>query len=104
MKFFAITSAAIAIAAQVTAHPGGHEIPKAELARRSNLSKRCASAAASLNEKRYNKRSKARRDLQERSGNTTYQITTEAPYYEVIQNDTCILTPEVTEGPYVWPR
>lgn len=43
-------------------------------------------------------------DLEERSGNTTYQITTEAPYYDVIQNDTCVLTPEVTQGPYVWPR
>ncbi|KAJ5646537.1 hypothetical protein N7490_002909 [Penicillium lividum] len=36
--------------------------------------------------------------------NTNVQIQTEAPYYDVIQNDTCVLTPEVTEGPYVWPR
>ncbi|TLD20234.1 protocatechuatedioxygenase beta subunit protein [Venturia nashicola] len=44
-----------------------------------------------------------KRELETRS-NVTYQITTEAPFYEVIQNDTCILTPEVTQGPYVWPR
>lgn len=41
----------------------------------------------------------------EGSGHTsTYEITAEAPYYDKIQNDTCVLTPEVTEGPYVWPR
>lgn len=94
---------AVLFAAQAAAH-AAHEVPHAELQRRSNLSKRCASAAASLNEKRYNKRSKAKRDLESRAGNTTYQITTEAPYYDLIQNDTCVLAPEVTEGPYVWPR
>lgn len=42
--------------------------------------------------------------LVERDGNTTVAITTEAPYYDVLQNETCILTEEVTAGPYVWPR
>jgi protocatechuate 3,4-dioxygenase beta subunit len=45
-----------------------------------------------------------RKRSQEARSNSTVQITTEAPYYEVLQNDTCVLTPEVTEGPYVWPR
>lgn len=36
--------------------------------------------------------------------NATYTITTEVPYYEIIQNDTYVLTPEVTEGSNVWPR
>ncbi|KAJ5594142.1 uncharacterized protein N7459_000350 [Penicillium hispanicum] len=30
--------------------------------------------------------------------------STETPYYEVIQNDTCVLTPVVTPGAYYWPR
>ncbi len=38
------------------------------------------------------------------AGNTTVQIQTEAPYYDSIQNETCVLSPIVTEGPYVWPR
>lgn len=29
---------------------------------------------------------------------------TEAPYYDVLQNNTCILTEETTSGPYVWPQ
>jgi protocatechuate 3,4-dioxygenase beta subunit len=87
------------------AHPGPHPaLPRSEVMRRSDMSKRCASAAASMNEKRYAKRNQAKRDLEARRSNATYVITTEAPYYEVIQNDTCVLTPEVTEGPYVWPR
>lgn len=56
-----------------------------------------------MNQKRYEKRNFAKRAIEARA-NVTYQITTEAPYYEVIQNDTCVLTPEVTQGPYVWPR
>lgn len=78
-------------------------MPRAEVNRRGEMSKRCASAAADMNQKRYAKRN-GKRDLDARRANATYQITTEAPYYEVIQNDTCVLTPEVTEGPYVWPR
>ena len=36
--------------------------------------------------------------------NTTYEIHTEAPYYDNIQKETCVLTPEMTRGPYIWPR
>ncbi|KAF7539805.1 hypothetical protein G7054_g1898 [Neopestalotiopsis clavispora] len=73
----------------------------AELQRRSALSSRCEANAASFNKKRYERRTSKR---WAGSGNTTYQIHTEAPYYETIQNDTCVLSPIVTEGPYVWPR
>ncbi|EOD48862.1 putative protocatechuate -dioxygenase beta subunit protein [Neofusicoccum parvum] len=105
MKFSAAFVAAGLLSTSAVAHPGGHHVPRSEMERRSTLSKRCASQVAQYNEKRYAKRMKAKRDLElERSGNTTYQITTEAPYYDVIQNDTCVLTPEVTQGPYVWPR
>jgi protocatechuate 3,4-dioxygenase beta subunit len=93
------------LASSVLAHPGHHAgLSGSDLQSRASINKRCASAAASMNAKRYAKRNLQRkRDLEARS-NTTYTITTEAPYYEVIQNDTCVLTPEVTEGPYVWPR
>ncbi|KAJ5759149.1 hypothetical protein N7520_006305 [Penicillium odoratum] len=83
------------------AHPGPHHgISKREIARRHDLSSRCSEHVARFNEKRWN------RNIRKRSHdrNTTVQIQTEAPYYDVIQNDTCVLTPEVTEGPYVWPR
>jgi hypothetical protein len=99
----AITAVSLLSAAtQVLAHP--ETLSPAEIMRRGTLSKRCAGAAAKLNEKRYNKRMAAKRGLAERSGSTTYTITTEAPYYETIQNDTCVLTHDVTKGPYVWPR
>jgi protocatechuate 3,4-dioxygenase beta subunit len=93
------------VTSSVLAHPGPHSaISSSEIQKRAVLSKRCASAAASLNAKRYNKRNQQRkRDLETRS-NATFSIATETPYYDVIQNDTCVLTPEVTEGPYVWPR
>ncbi|CAI7609772.1 unnamed protein product [Penicillium pancosmium] len=34
---------------------------------------------------------------------TNYTIYTEAPYYDVIPNDTWVLTPEGISGPYVYP-
>ncbi|CAG8035984.1 unnamed protein product [Penicillium salamii] len=84
------------------AHPGPHHQPsKREITRRHELSSRCASNVASFNSRRV------KRNLSKRfpgSTNTTYQIQTEAPYYQTIQNDTCVLTPEVTEGPYIWPQ
>lgn len=38
------------------------------------------------------------------SSTTTYTITAEAPKYDFLKNDTCILTPETSSGPYVYPR
>lgn len=87
----------------VVAHPHHQDLSYAELTRRSDLSKRCEGAAAAMNRKRWAKRN-AKRDLATRSANTTYTITAEAPYYDVLQNNTCILTEEVTTGPYIWPR
>ena len=87
----------------ILAHPGHHEAPNYnEITRRAGLSKRCEPAAAAMNKKRWIKHNE-RRSLAARS-NTTVVITTEAPYYEILQNDTAVLTPEVTTGPYVWPR
>lgn len=97
---FLLLSAAVPA---ILAHPGHHEqLSYKEITRRSGLSKRCEGSAAAMNKKRW-LRHNERRSLAARS-NTSVVITTEAPYYDVIQNDTCILVPEVTAGPYVWPR
>ncbi|KAE8380974.1 Intradiol ring-cleavage dioxygenase [Aspergillus bertholletiae] len=94
-----------ALAAVTTiAHPGPDlVVPRAEIQRRNGLAKVCASHAADFNRRRMVKRAMQKR--WEGSGHsTTFEITTDAPYYETIQNDTCVLTPEVTTGPYIWPR
>lgn len=105
MQFTNILLAAGSLVSVVLAHPGHGDISSPELHRRGNINKRCASAVGSLNKRRYNKRNALRkRDLEARSGNTTFEITTQAPFYDVMQNETCVLTPDVTEGPYVWPR
>lgn len=90
--------------ASVAAHPGhAHEqLNYAEITRRSGLSKRCEGAAAAMNSKRW-LRHQEKRSLAARS-NSTVMVTTETPYYDVLHNDTCILTPEVTPGPYIWPQ
>ncbi|TVY86141.1 hypothetical protein LAWI1_G008531 [Lachnellula willkommii] len=46
---------AAGLATLATAHPH-HDLPTSEIARRSALSKRCASVAGEMNKKRYNKR------------------------------------------------
>jgi hypothetical protein len=102
---FTNTLLAAGLIATSVAHPGPHaHVGRSEVQKRNAMAKRCAPAVAAMNEKRYNKRSLANKRSLEARANSTYQITTEAPYYEVIQNDTCVLTPEVTQGPYVWPR
>jgi protocatechuate 3,4-dioxygenase beta subunit len=104
MKFHLFAAGVLFGAA--AAHPE-HRLPRSELHRRGDLSKRCAGAAASFNAKRYAKRNAKRNaEIAKRASteNSTVEITFEAPYYDVIQNDTCVLTPEVTAGPYVWPR
>ncbi|KAK6220646.1 Kelch-like protein 10 [Pestalotiopsis sp. IQ-011] len=78
------------------------DIPSAkEIQRRGAISRRCESAAGNFNKRRIASRMAKR---WAGSGNTTYEVTAEAPYYDSIQNDTCILSPIVTEGPYIWPR
>ncbi|KAI1074325.1 protocatechuate 3,4-dioxygenase beta subunit [Whalleya microplaca] len=86
-----------ALLSGVVAH-SNHDLSYSEVTRRAGLSKRCASSVAAMNKRRWTERH------QKRAGNTTYSITAEAPYYEVLQNETCILTEEVTGGPYIWPQ
>lgn len=98
MHLSTILVAGAALASGVMAH--SHELPKVEMARRSGLSKRCQSSVAAMNKRRW----EARNAKRATDGNVTWNIVTEAPYYETIQNETCILTEEVTSGPYFWPR
>ncbi|KAI5926470.1 protocatechuate 3,4-dioxygenase beta subunit [Camillea tinctor] len=89
-----------ALLSGVVAHPHHDDMSPAELSRRAGLSKRCASSAGAMSRRRWAERNQKRAT----SGNTTFSVTTEAPYYDALQNNTCILTEEVTAGPYVWPQ
>ncbi|KAH8161098.1 hypothetical protein CIB48_g7143 [Xylaria polymorpha] len=91
MKFS--VAAVAGLLSSALAHP--ELLSRSEMQRRSAISKRCEASAENFNRRRMAKRW---------AGNTTYQIQTEAPYYQSIQNDTCVLTPTVTGGPYIWPR
>ncbi|KAL4946412.1 hypothetical protein BDV06DRAFT_234017 [Aspergillus oleicola] len=90
----------LALGAAVAAHPGGHSISARQMARNSELGLKCRDHVAQYHERRWN------HNVVRRWHNhaASYQVQTEAPYFETIQNDTCVLTPEVTEGPYVFPR
>ncbi|OTA99825.1 hypothetical protein M426DRAFT_16056 [Hypoxylon sp. CI-4A] len=79
-----------------------HDLSYAELTRRDGLTKRCESSIASMNKRRWAERKQKR--AAGAGGNTTWNVVTEAPYYDVLQNNTCILTEEVTGGPYIWPQ
>ncbi|OKO99171.1 hypothetical protein PENSUB_8558 [Penicillium subrubescens] len=67
------------------------------MAHKARLSGRCAQHVARFNDRRW------KRNLGH-IGNRTVQIQTQAPYYDAPQNDTCVLSPEITAGPYYWPQ
>lgn len=100
MKWCAFLVAGL-LSTVASAHP--KHVSQSEFQRRSMMSKRCESHAASFNKKRYDQRL-AQQAVEKRAENASYTITTEAPYYDVIQNDTCVLSPEITWGPYVYPN
>ncbi|PYI07975.1 aromatic compound dioxygenase [Aspergillus sclerotiicarbonarius CBS 121057] len=90
------------LASIIEAHPGPHAQPDpVHLARRSALAKRCSDSVGLMKRSRHAMR---RRDLSPSDGTTTYTITADAPKYDFLKNDTCILTPETSTGPYVYPR
>ncbi|KAK7992716.1 Intradiol ring-cleavage dioxygenase [Apiospora saccharicola] len=97
MKFstLLVAGSSLLSAAAVQAH-GDAILPRSEVQRRDQLARRCASAAGAFNAKRMTKRS-----------NTVKRQATTAPeaetHYKTIQNETCVMTPEVIMGPYVWP-
>ncbi|KAL0566841.1 hypothetical protein V5O48_015154 [Marasmius crinis-equi] len=86
------------------AHPGPHphhdfeELARRQLAARERhlQARACAPEFAAFNLRRRAKRALARR--QEESPSSTSSAA--APHYTELQNTTCILAPEVTEGPY----
>ncbi|KAH7150312.1 GPI anchored dioxygenase-like protein [Dactylonectria estremocensis] len=90
------------VAASVLPALAHKEVSPELVKRHADLSKRCASGAASFKRQRMLRRHVA--DLKARSENSTFEIVTEVPYYDVLQNDTCVLAPDVTAGPYYWPR
>ncbi|GKT48909.1 uncharacterized protein ColSpa_09090 [Colletotrichum spaethianum] len=107
MQLQLLTLATALLLGTTAAHPGHHDaLSHSEIARRSNLAKRCSVQAGQFSEIRKKraaeKRSLLSRSVAQRDSNVT--IYTEGPHYNTVQNDTCVLTPEVTAGPYVWPR
>lgn len=99
MKLHSLASIGL-MASAVVAHK---EVAPGVVKRHANLSKRCAAGSAAFKQKRFQKRQEAA-NLVRRSGNSSVTIVTEAPYYEYLQNNTCVLAPDVTAGPYYWPR
>lgn len=90
----------------VTAHPGGHAYPDSGLlAKRSEKTARCANAVGAMKQKRHQsrKREQAAEALAKRGNETTFAIHADAPRYDFIKNDSCILYPETTQGPYWYP-
>lgn len=88
------------------AHPGDHAYPDSGLlAKRAEKTARCANAVGAMKQKRHQmrKREQAAQELAKRENVTTFAIHAEAPHYDFIKNDTCILYPETTQGPYWYP-
>ncbi|OSS47236.1 hypothetical protein B5807_10112 [Epicoccum nigrum] len=90
MKFASTLAVVTGLITSVAAH--GPLLGRDEVLRRADMSKRCEGAVAHFNKKRMAKRTEERQE----------DVST--PYYSSIQNQTCILTPEVIMGPYVWPE
>lgn len=110
------TLLAAAFCSYVIAHPGEvHVEPSAaELAqrrhaavKRSSVASKCGAQVAARHRARMAKRSAvsasahaaAQRALDKRDI-ASDSLTAQSPKYPTIQNTTCILAPEVTEGPY----
>lgn len=84
------------------AHPEGCISNLDDMARTSALSRVCqksVSEPSEFHQFRWEKNI-ARRWY---GDHTLYTIHTEAPYYETIQNGTCVLAPEGISGPYIYP-
>uniref|UniRef100_A0A0W0F7Q7 Aromatic compound dioxygenase n=1 Tax=Moniliophthora roreri TaxID=221103 RepID=A0A0W0F7Q7_MONRR len=123
MKFASLLSTVALAAVIASAHPGPHvhmsreELNKRQLAARERhlKARNCAADIASFNARRKLKRStlakrqtgKGRTKSQKGNQlNAMSSVTASstssaaAPHYTSLQNTTCIMAPEVTEGPY----
>lgn len=101
MKLSALVASGLLSASAIAHSPS---VSRRQIERRNDLAKRCAPQVGQFTKKRQAKRAaNMKRELASRSGNATFEITTEAPFYDNIQNSTCVLTPDITSGPYIWP-
>ena len=91
----------LASATGISAHPH-HKLSAREIAQHQSISKRCAAKAGTFAMQRKKRSLAKRQKLSARD--TIVTVHTESPHFATLQNDTCVLTPEVTAGPYVWPR
>jgi hypothetical protein len=93
----------LGLALSAFAHPGPHHQHSArEVIQHQTISRRCAAKAGAFIMARKKRSLAKRATLYPRD--TSVNITIESPHYSTIQNDTCVLVPDVTAGPYVWPR
>ncbi|GAA5938977.1 hypothetical protein JCM1841_002728 [Sporobolomyces salmonicolor] len=99
MKFLAPLRLVTVLSGLAAAHPGAHdELPsQAELARRSLRAREASKCSAQLENMKA--RSKAKRALHKRNIPTSV-LSAATAQETAIANQTCILTPTVTEGPY----
>ncbi|ESK95935.1 hypothetical protein Moror_964 [Moniliophthora roreri MCA 2997] len=103
MKFASLLSTVALAAVIASAHPGPHvhmsreELNKRQLAARERhlKARNCAADIASFNARRKLKRSTL---AKRQTASSTSSAA--APHYTTLQNTTCIMAPEVTEGPY----
>ncbi|CAK3935353.1 aromatic compound dioxygenase [Lecanosticta acicola] len=102
-----LTTACLLFSVAVDAHPHPPTNPNVLFARSENA-KRCSDQVGAMKTKRHQMRK--RQELEKRGlrpgiddVDTTYVIHAEAPKYDFLKNDTCVLTPEVTQGPYWYP-
>lgn len=97
-------STALLTSVGVLAHPHAEPAPEV-VARNAGLSKRCESSVAALNKKRWAKRAAETKAMDTKAKRTTtLNVNVEDPYYESLQNTTCIMAEEATAGPYVWAQ
>lgn len=75
MRFIDFLAAGLLAASTSLAHP--ENLPRSEIRRRAQMSKRCEASAANFNKKRQAKQM-AKREWG--TGNSTVSITTDAPY------------------------
>ncbi|PBK73275.1 protocatechuate 3,4-dioxygenase beta subunit [Armillaria solidipes] len=101
MKFISGCFVTLSVYALLAVAHAPRRLSSEEIAIRDLASSKCARHVGEMQRRRIEKRAK---ELTKRDGTSTVTITTESPYYPEIQNETCILTPEVTTGPYIWPK
>lgn len=91
--------AALGVFAEAHAGHGGHQVDARDIMARSVKAKKCSDQVGLMKRSRHAMR---KRDLS--ANDTVYEIHAEPPPYDFIKNDTCILTPEATDGPYWFPQ